>query len=345
MRNNILTCLVFFALAFPLVSGAQSKTEMLSVAVCVPNTGYYASFCSVLESRLNLMVTQNGITGNKDNPRFVLYPTVSVLDIQRTSTPPVMTIVQLQINLYIADYLNDNRFASTSFIVKGSGQSEEKAYIDAVKKINNNDKVQAFIYEGKQRICSYYDTMCDKIIKEAMTMAQAKHYEDAMCTLISIPPNASCFEESHNAMMTVYDQFYRNNCEHILQLAKVSYANRDMEEALMYISDIPSDCSCNLEVELLYHNIISYIDNQEMQNQQIRQVELEREQELRLAELEWEREKELLHMGLSLLEYQNNQYVQNKKEQRAYEVIRILAKNSISIMDGSAIRDYVNSQI
>lgn len=325
---------------------AQRKEEsMIPIAVYVPETGKYASVHSILETKLNLIVTEHGMTGSSYHPQFVLFPAISVLDVQRTTTPPVMTIVQLQVNLYIADYLNDNRFASTSFIIKGSGRSEEKAYMDAVKKINNNAEMQRFVSQGKQRISDYYNTMCDKIIKDAIALSQSKEYDRAMAALGSIPNTTACFEESRAVLVNVYGQYYTNNCEHLLQLARASAASRNMEESLMYISDIPSDCSCHEEAMELYGEIVNYAKEQERQRHQDVQEQREFERQKAMADLEWQHEWELLSLGMTLYEYQHEQRIQERREERAFEIARISAMNSINFSNGAVISNYVNSQI
>ena len=346
MKRLLFVLLVAMGLVLPSMASAQSREEsMIPVAVYVPDVGKYASVQSILETKLNLIATEHGMTGSTYHPQFVMYPTISVLDEQRTTTPPVMTIVQLQVNVYIADYLNDNRFASTSFTVKGGGKSEEKAYMDAVKKINNNADLQRFVSQGKQRILEYYNTMCDKIITEANALSQTKEYDRAMAALGSIPKTASCFDESRDALVSVYGQYYTNNCEHLLQLARASAASRDMEKALMYISDIPSDCSCHAAALELYGEIVSYVKEQERQKRQDVQEQKEFERQKAMADQEWRHKREMLLMGMTLYQYQHEQRVQERREERAYEIARISAMNSINISNGAVIRDYVNSQI
>ena len=346
MKRTIIAFLMVIVYANSGMIIAQSKSEaMIPIAICVPDVGKYASVRSILENKLNLIATEHGMTGSNYNPQFVLYPSISVLDVQRTTTPPVMTVVHLQVNLYIADYLNDNRFASTSFTVKGGGKSEEKAYMDAVKKINNNSDLQRFVSEGKRRISDYYNTMCDHIITEATTLSKTKNYDRAMALLGSVPNTAKCFDKSRTAMVNVYSQYYTNNCAHLLQMAMASTAARNIEEALTYISDIPSDCSCYSDAMQLYSEIVHYVEEQERQKRLDEQEQRDFEREQAMAGLEWRHKRELLLMGLSLYEYQHEQQIQERREERAFEIARISAMNSINISNGAVIRDYVNSQI
>lgn len=346
MKKVLIIVIMTIALIIPSAVKCQLNDEaLIPIAVYVPDVGKYISVHSILETKLNLIATEHGMSGSNYNPQFVLYPSITVLDIQRTTTPPIMTLVQLQINLYIADFVNDNRFASISFTVKGVGKSEEKAYMDAVKKINNNNDLQRFVNEGKQRIARYYDTMCEQIITEAYTLSKTHKYEEAMANLSSIPKTAKCFEESSSALIHVYSQYYTNNCCKLLQQAKAKAASRDMGKALMYISDIPSDCSCYQEALLLYDEIVNYIENQEQQRLKDKEEQQQYERQQALETQKWEKEIALLQMGLNLYQYQNEQSILNRREERAFEIARISAMNSFSISNGSVIQDYVNSQI
>lgn len=341
---------MLFALAMMLASAttsiAQSYAEqMVPVAVCVPNVGKYASVRSILENKLNIVATEQGMTGSNYSPRFVMYPVISVLDTRRTTNPPVLTLVELQVNVYIADYIDDNRFASTSFILKGGGQSEEKAYMDAVKKINNNAELQRFVSEAKSRILNYYNGMCDKMLLEANTMSQNHNYDKAMQILGSIPQASTCFENGQELLQSVYRQYYKHDCASLLQSAKACVASRNMHDALLYISDIYPDCDCYEEARIVYNDVVKYINNQEQQayhdKKQQRELQYEKEQ----RELEREHELQLLGLAVELSQYQSDRQIQNLKDERAFQIARISAMNSFNISDGTVIQDYVNSLI
>lgn len=345
-RTVFLFWAAFFLIGNVLPVMAQTTGDpFVPIAVYVPNIGKYASVHAILESRLNVVASRYGMTGGSYNPRFVMYPEITVLDEQRTAAPPVLTLVQLQVNVYIADYVDNKRFASASFIVKGGGQSEEKAYMDAVKKINDNAELQRLVSEGKRRIADYYNTMCDKIIIEANSLAAENQFVEALSLLSGAPQASTCFESSRYALVKIYQKYMDYDCGRLLQLAKASYASRNIEEALLYISDINPNSVCYNEAQGLYQDLLNYVVDVETQRHQEKIEERNRQHEIQQQQIEHRHELEVLKLGLAYSTYQHEQRVEQQKADRAYEIARILAKNTISFSDGSTVENYVNSLI
>ena len=78
---------------------------------------------------------------------------VSVIDKQVTGTTPAKWLVEIEAHFYIGNGVDGTLYASTAITRKGVGDSEEKAYLSAVKGISANDRAfKPFFDKGKKRI-------------------------------------------------------------------------------------------------------------------------------------------------------------------------------------------------
>ena len=91
---------------------------------------------SLLNDRVTQILTNYSLSGSNQNGRFILLPTVSVIEKYVTSTIPSMIVLSLQISLYVGDGFQGIKFSTTSFSLKGVGQNETKAYEDAFEVVS-----------------------------------------------------------------------------------------------------------------------------------------------------------------------------------------------------------------
>lgn len=275
-------CLLFLCVwASCAMVSAQPDKSNVPIAVYIPSSIEHPTVRNLLENRLSLIVSQNGMSDDQFNPRFIIYPTISVLAEERTTTPPILTIVELQVNIFIADFVDNKKFASTSFTVKGGGQSEERAFLDAVKKIKNNSDIERCLASGKQKIVEYYDQICDKVILQANEMIKQDQFYESVILLNSIPMASDCFENAQTAITQSYYRFAQQNCERNLREAEKYYAMHDIRKSLEIIALIGNECDCRQDANNLYNNILGYIQTREAEakaeKDQAKALALERE--------------------------------------------------------------------
>lgn len=308
------------------VAAQQEAESMIPIAVCVPESIEFPSVATVLESRLNTAAMRGGLAGGEYAPRFVMFPIISVLSEQRTTTPPIMTIVELEVSVYIADYKDEHRYAATSFTVKGGGQSKEKAYIDAVKKIGDNKQMQGFVQEGRKRILDYYNTMCEKMLDEANALAVARKYIDAFSLIAEIPQVSACFSNSRTRMAELYSQYYDLNCSADLEKAKSLYAQRDITGALDNLSAIYPGCQCYTEAQKLYSDIVKYVENEEAEVRNAAKEEAKNAREDSKNDRLREHELALKALEVELAAHQEKDLQEQMMADRAYELAKMTAR-------------------
>ena len=169
-----------------------------------------------------------------------------------------MTALTLDITFFIGDGVDGTKFSSISIQAKGVGTNETKAYIDAIKTINQDDQIfTKFLEEGKNKIMAYYNSKCNSIIKEAKLMATKNNFDDALYKLMSIPDVCeACFEKAVSSAAPIYQQKIDAECKSKLFQAKSLWsANMDLvaaNKAGEILSSISPSSSCFKDVQNLF---------------------------------------------------------------------------------------------
>ena len=210
-----------------------------------------------LTNKLNQIATKNGMGGSAYNPRFIITPNVSVLTKDITSTAPPMTALTLEVTFYIGDGISGTLFASESIEVKGVGRSETKAYISAIKQIKPSyPAIKELVNTGKAKIIEYYNSKCDFIIKEALTKADRKEFDDAISSLLAVPEVCKeCYDKCQDHAVTVYKNKMENECMEKIQQARTARANNNWDEAAVLLSGILPDVSCYNDAQVILKEV------------------------------------------------------------------------------------------
>lgn len=159
----------------------------------------------ILQNKLNQIVTRGGM-GGSIMQRFIITANVNILTQDITPTAPPMHAYTLEITFYIGDGIDGTLFSSTSITSKGVGETEDKAFIAALKSIKANDAAfTALINKGKNRILEYYNSQCDLILSKAKSMAGMHQYNDALYTVMSIPDVCEeCYDKAMAEAVLLY---------------------------------------------------------------------------------------------------------------------------------------------
>ena len=125
--------------------------------------------CEILNQKLSTIISQNGIQSQMGQSRFILTSNVTEESKNVLSTAPVQIAYVLDVHLFIGDGETGTKYLSQSFRTKGVGQTEEKAYRNAVKNLNSKSaQMIEFVSKGKARIISYYDNNKEQILSSIM---------------------------------------------------------------------------------------------------------------------------------------------------------------------------------
>jgi hypothetical protein len=256
--------------------GKSDDKERISLSVFMPEQAEFIPESSeaLLRDRVQTIMTQYGLSGNSDNSRFIVVPKISVLGKEVTATAPSMTVLSLQLSLYIGDGFDGTKFAVTTIETKGVGQNETKAYTDAIKKIKTQDqRYEKFITLGKNRIIEYYNSQCDFIIKKGNTLADQDRFDEAIYHLSSVPEvSKECFSKAMDAIVPIYRRAAEKQCKIQLEKARAIWASGQnysaAEQVASMMDGIDPNTTCYAEVKKLVVQIqtrVKELDKREWQ--------------------------------------------------------------------------------
>ncbi len=219
---------------------------------------------SMLINKLGQIITQNGISDNVYNSRFIITPNITVLSKNITATAPPKVALNLDVTLYIGDGVAGNLFSSQSIQLKGVGTNETKAYMAALKQLKpKNPQIQNFILKGKQKIIDYYNTNCGLMLKKAQALESQNEYEQALIVMTNVPEASDCFNKVKAKIKSLYIKAINRDCIKKLNEANSIWAaNQDIEAANLagaILSTIDPNASCFGKVKALYSKIASRV--------------------------------------------------------------------------------------
>ena len=196
------------------ITFAQEQIQTMDDAARIALSAYMDPSSSIpnnakktLKDRMQKIITKNGM-GSAKNTRFIMTANIRELNLEKSETAPVIYIYNLEVNLYIGDGIDGTLFSSCSLEVNAAGDSKEKAYMAALKKIKASDpQYQTFINEGKKKIVDYYIAKCDFIITQAQTKAKNQDFDAAIAELMQVPDVCKeCYDKCMAAAQPIYQE-------------------------------------------------------------------------------------------------------------------------------------------
>lgn len=210
---------------------------------------------SLLQTKLSQIATNSGMGGNAIEPRFIITASVNVGTKEIISGPPQMVAQNVDVTIFIGDAIENIKYSSTTVSLKGVGTNENKAFIDALKKINiKNADILTCIETGKNKIISYYKTQCDFIIKDAIALKNQEKYDEAIYKLSVVPEACKeCYFKCKDTLAAIYQKKIDVECTQKLTEAKSIWAGSSdkagADKAGNVISEINPLAACQLDVQ------------------------------------------------------------------------------------------------
>lgn len=223
-----------------------------------------SSASTVLYNNLERIASKSGITSDISMSPFVLTAHCDVLEKSNLPGPPIQTVYNLGMTLYIADTQAQKKFASTYITLNGIGSGEVKSYINAFNNIKRYNKdIEDFVAQGKKTILQYYDTQYLNIIREAKHLESIQKYEEALSLIISIPLCSKGGDEASEYSRQLYNKYLDRLNLFLLNQAKAIWAAKQNEESALpvclMLSHIDPNASCYAEASQLMKEIKTQI--------------------------------------------------------------------------------------
>ena len=210
-------------------------------------------------TKLGQIATRNGMGGggaSGDN-RFIISGDINILTKDITATAPVKYLVTIETTLAVGDGIDGKAFSTEYVEFKGIGNSEDKAFISAIRKINPRHKlIKQVIQQGKEKIIEYYNSRCDFILKEASALADSRKFDEAIFLLNQVPEvTKDCYDKSMDLAVEIIKRKFEFECQSKISEAKALIATGDFSGASQILNFFSQDMDCYNDVEALLKQI------------------------------------------------------------------------------------------
>ena len=258
MKNFLTICIA--ALMSATMFAAETEFLPISVYAADNSENFPEGAKAMIENKLTQLLTRNGIAGLDYMGQFVLTVTTTPLDKDIIAGPPMKISEKMEMNLYIVDAYTKTIFSSTSFTVRGLGETENKCYLNAISRMPlQTPQIAQFIQEGKEKIIGYYDHEGEALIKKAQYLAKQKKYDEALFWVALIPQQSKHYDAALAAGQAIYQQYINNECNVNLAAARQAWAAHQnangAEAAGEFLAKILPDAACYGDAMALYKEI------------------------------------------------------------------------------------------
>ncbi|WP_452596548.1 hypothetical protein, partial [Pontimicrobium sp. MEBiC01747] len=247
--KQIIMLLLLFTLNISNTQNTDIERDNISLSIILPNNSELLSQKSIskIESKIQHIVTANGISGKGYSNEFLIYPKFEIFNESTIEGMRNMVIIEVDFSLYIQQFSTKKIFSSYSKSLKGSGYTKEKAITNAISKISKSDsKLTEFIEQGKNKILDYYKNNCDQIIADSNMLIQTKKYQRAIALLSSVPKEAkTCYASIQNKSIEAYNAYQKQICKQNIIKVKTELAKKNYNGALRILSFIDPSSPCN----------------------------------------------------------------------------------------------------
>ena len=239
---------------------AETQYLPISVYAADDQESFPAGAKAMIENKLTQLLTKNGIAGIDYMGQFVLTITTTPIDKDVVAGPPAKIAEKMEMNLYIIDAYAKTIFSSTSFTVRGLGETETKCYLNAISHMPlQTPAIAKFVAEGKDKIVEYYDHEGEQLIKKAMYLAGQKQYEEALFWTTLIPQQCTHYDAAIATGLDIYQKYIDNQCAIHLASARQAWAAEQnavgAAAAGEYLANILPDAGCYADAMDLYNEI------------------------------------------------------------------------------------------
>lgn len=260
MRHKNIVCAALAAMA--LNAQAQECEMAVSIKLDEGFANVPAAASSILYQSLKRIAVANGVTSEASMTPFVLNAHCDVIDKSNLQGPPMQTVQNMGLTLYISDSQGTKQYASSYVELKGVGSNETKCYIDAFKRLNASNKaIKTLMSDGKAAMMAYYDSQFDNIMKEVKRLESAQLYEEALSAVLAVPLCSKGGEKAQQYATELYAKNLDRFNTYILNQARAIWAANQTKEtaaqACALLAQIDPEAKCYSDASNLMTEIKS----------------------------------------------------------------------------------------
>lgn len=269
--------------------GRTDDLGRIGIAAIVPDeAGLPAGTQNMLQNRMMQIATQNGLGAIEGQAQFAMVPMVSIITHDVTPTAPPQIALTVELSLYIVDVVSQNIFSQTSIELRGVGNTEERAYSQALRNVNpRHGQFRGFVERGKERIVEYYNSQCDVIITGSQALANQKQYGEALFLLMSVPDvSRECFHMAMNLTADIYQLYANDKCNQHLAAARAAWAGKDLIKVEEHLGQITPDMDCYEEAQQLVQTVTQTVEAEGASSWQFRMTRYEDDVDMQRLKVE-----------------------------------------------------------
>ena len=262
MKKIIMTVVALVSMVYAV---AQNNNKAIPIGIYVsekatqlPDYAY-----SILTDKLRQIAVSNGMGADNHAPFFISC-TVNLTNKDVIASAPVRYIQHADVSLYIADNQTERIYETYTISVKGVGDNEDRAFVNAFKNISpSHPAVKQFVVNGSKKIVEYYESQIDRFIAQAEGMAKMGEFESALYLLSTVPNVCDGYDKIADAAVRMYQTMIDYEGQKLLQKAKLVWAAGhsydDAIEAGEYLAEISPNANCYDKAETLATEIQKYV--------------------------------------------------------------------------------------
>ena len=237
------------AASLAMAAGAQDCDIRLSVAPIEQGEDVPYAINNKIEGQLMRAVSMHGVTADPYYGQFFVTGRFDHGLDDIVPGPPVRHVLKTTFTIYIGDAINKQVYATTSFDLKGVGNSQERAYINALSSMTGRTgQLASFIAQAKDKIIDYYNQNYHSYLARARNAMQQRNYEEALYYTTSIPECCVGYAEASRLTLQIFQSNIDFEGDMLLAQARAAWAASPDEqgaaEAWGYLSQIDPQAAC-----------------------------------------------------------------------------------------------------
>lgn len=218
-----------------------------------------------IKNRLTTLLTNGDVAVNNEYSQFFITGKFTHNYKDVLPGPPTTHVINTSFMLYIGDNIGKTVFETYTIDLKGVGNTETRAYINALSNMNSkNPEFFKFIQRGKDKVIKYYDNNFKTILNQAGQAAQRNNFKEALMYTSSIPSCSKGYKEASDLTYKIFQKYIDYEGSILLTKAKGAWAQNPTEkganEARGYIEQIDPSSKSFVGVGVLLKEISKVIN-------------------------------------------------------------------------------------
>lgn len=258
----------FISLGFLAFSQDQSDLGKIQLAIAFTENQQSSIDHNILEKidgKLTQLLANNGIVSTGYNNGLLLQPNLIINGNELVEGGMQnINVTRITLQLLIKQDQTNVVFSSFSKELKGTGRTQQLAINNAVNSLSANDaSLISFLEKGKEKLQTYYESNCGKILNEANNLSKSGKYEESLALIMSVPETVSCYKTAQSKSLEVYKNYQKKICAENIKQANMLIASKNYSSAFQTLSEIDSESPCAAQSNSLIKTIDAKITAEE----------------------------------------------------------------------------------